>query len=47
MAVKKQLPNYGGIITVQLFSSLKKTGLDEVWAKLDEWLSWESAVKLT
>ena len=37
-AVQKQLPAYGGEITVQLFSALKKQGLDEVWAKLDGWL---------
>jgi GTP-binding protein len=42
LAVQKQIPSYGGVITVQLFSSLKKTGMDEVWAKLDEWLGWES-----
>jgi len=38
-AVQKQLPAYGGEITVQLFSALKKQGLDEVWAKLDGWLA--------
>jgi GTP-binding protein len=37
-SVQKQLPAYGGEITVQLFSALKKQGLDEVWAKLDGWL---------
>jgi hypothetical protein len=43
LAVQKQIPSYGGVITVQLFSSLKKTGMDEVWAKLDEWLGWGTA----
>jgi GTP-binding protein len=38
-AVQKQMVNYGGNISVQLFSSLKKQGLDEVWAKLDQWLT--------
>lgn len=45
-AVQKELPNYGGVISVQLFSSLKKTGLDEVWAKLDEWLAWPDVVEV-
>jgi GTP-binding protein len=37
-AVRKRLADYGGEMTVQTFSALKKTGLEEVWAKLDAWL---------
>lgn len=38
LKVAKQLPEYGGQLSVQLFSSLKKTGLTEAWQKLDQWL---------
>lgn len=31
--------------TAQLFSSLKRQGLDEVWTKLDEWMDYERPVK--
>lgn len=40
LAVRKQLAAYGGELSVQTFSALKKTGLDEAWAKLDDWLAW-------
>ena len=39
LKVKKHLPSYGGQISVQIFSSLKKTGLQEAWQQLDTWLS--------
>ncbi|HHT00737.1 MAG TPA: YihA family ribosome biogenesis GTP-binding protein, partial [Thiomicrospira sp.] len=31
--------------TAQLFSSLKKTGLNKVWNKLDEWMEYERPVQ--
>lgn len=31
--------------TAQLFSSLKRQGLDEVWNKLDEWMEYERPIK--
>lgn len=31
--------------TVQLFSSLKRQGLEQVWSKLDEWMEYERPVK--
>lgn len=31
--------------TAQLFSSLKRDGLDEAWAKLDEWMEYDRPVK--
>lgn len=31
--------------TAQLFSSLKRQGLDTVWAKLDEWMAYERVKK--
>ena len=37
-AVKRELPNWGDNITVQLFSSLKKTGVEETEAVVSEWL---------
>lgn len=43
-AVQKQLPAYGGTITVQTFSALKKQGLEQVWQKLDEWLGREVVI---
>jgi len=38
LQVRRQLPELHPQATVQLFSALKKTGLDEVRAVLDEWL---------
>lgn len=35
--LKKELQNYPQV-SIQLFSSLKKTGIDQLAAKLDEWL---------
>ncbi|HIC79874.1 MAG TPA: YihA family ribosome biogenesis GTP-binding protein [Kiloniellaceae bacterium] len=38
MAVRKAAGEIGGEISVQLFSALRKEGLDEVYAVLDRWL---------
>ena len=37
--MKKELPAWGDLITVQLFSSLKKTGVDEVETVVGSWLT--------
>ena len=37
LAVRKQLKESGSDATVQTFSALKQTGLDELVAKLNEW----------
>lgn len=37
LSVRKTVTDDLGLTTVQLFSSLKKTGVDEARAKLDEW----------
>lgn len=42
LKVQKHLPSYGGQLSVQLFSSLKKTGLQEAWHQLDLWLQGET-----
>ncbi len=41
--VRRALAEEGIEATVQIFSALKKTGIDEVHAKLDEWLELEPA----
>lgn len=41
LAVQKQLATMGGELSVQLFSSLKKQGMEELWAKLDVWMAYE------
>lgn len=41
--MKKELPAWGENITVQLFSSLKKTGVDEAEAVVGKWLAAEEA----
>lgn len=41
LQVKKQLAPHGDLISVQLFSSLKNQGVDELRAKLDGWLTQE------
>jgi GTP-binding protein len=41
LAVRKQLKESGSAATVQVFSALKKTGLDELVAKLNQWLELE------
>lgn len=38
-----QLRGHGDLITIQLFSSLKKTGVDELSVQLDHWLCQEDA----
>jgi GTP-binding protein len=38
LAVRKMLEASGSDATVQVFSALKQTGLDELVSKLDEWL---------
>ncbi len=37
--VRKELQSQQGVVSVQLFSSLKKTGLDQLRSKLNEWLA--------
>lgn len=39
LSVRKQLPELHAGASVQLFSALKKTGVEEVQALLDRWLS--------
>jgi GTP-binding protein len=39
--LKQQYPH----ATAQLFSSLKRTGLDQAWQKLDEWMAFERPQK--
>jgi len=39
--LKEAYPN----ATAQLFSSLKREGLNEVWNKLDEWMEYERPIK--
>jgi GTP-binding protein len=39
LGVRKELSPYEEYVSVQLFSALKKTGIDGVHQKLDEWLS--------
>lgn len=39
MQVQKALNHYAHIVTVQQFSSLKKTGLDDILLLLDEWFT--------
>ncbi len=45
LKLKKQLKEQYPHATAQLFSSLKRTGLDQVWHKLDEWMAYERPVK--
>lgn len=42
LAVKKELKPFGELVSVQMFSSLKKSGIEEVHAVLDKWLGFES-----
>ena len=41
LAVRKAVECYGGAVSVQLFSSLKRRGVDEVHQCLDAWLGFE------
>ena len=40
LKVKQQLKDSGLRVSVQMFSSLKKTGTEEAYAVLDGWLEW-------
>ncbi len=42
LGVRKQIKSMGPDFTVQLFSSLKKTGIDQAHAKLDEWFGFSA-----
>jgi GTP-binding protein len=37
--VTNQLSDFKGEVTIQLFSALKKTGIEEAYAQLDRWLN--------
>jgi len=37
--VQKALKKYGKLVSIQLFSSLDKTGLEEAYQKLNGWLA--------
>lgn len=39
LLVRKQLESHGDLVSVQLFSALKNQGVDELRAKLDQWLA--------
>lgn len=39
LQVRKQLESHGDLVSVQLFSALKNQGVDELRAKLDQWLA--------
>ncbi len=41
LQVRKNLENYGDLVTVQLFSSLRVKGVDEARAQLDAWYAAE------
>jgi GTP-binding protein len=45
LALQKTLKEQYPHATAQLFSSLKREGLDQVWKKLDEWMAYERPVK--
>lgn len=38
LKVRRELEEYGGHVTVQMFSALKREGLPEVWDQLETWL---------
>jgi GTP-binding protein len=42
LKVQSQLSEINIIVSLQLFSSLKKTGVDEIHAVLDQWFSFEN-----
>lgn len=46
LAVKKELAEFAGQITVQLFSSLKKTGIEEAEQAIGGWLNFETASEI-
>jgi GTP-binding protein len=41
LGVQKELQRYDGLVTAQLFSSLKRTGLDQAFARIGGWLQIE------
>lgn len=41
LAAQKSLAKYDGLVTAQLFSSLKKTGMEEALSQIAEWLEIE------
>ena len=43
LSVQKQLSEIDITVSLQLFSSLKKTGVDEIHAVLDQWFGFESS----
>ncbi len=45
LKVRKELQPMADLVSVQLFSALKRTGLDQLQAKLDQWLTIEEAAK--
>lgn len=45
LKLRKMLKEEYPHATAQLFSSLKRDGLDEVWQKLDQWFEYEKPVK--
>ena len=44
LAVRGRLTTYGDLVTVQLFSSLKRTGIESLEATLQRWLTDESVM---
>jgi GTP-binding protein len=46
LKLKKLLTENYPHATAQLFSSLKRQGLDTVWQKLDEWMEYERVIKV-
>lgn len=46
LRLKKMLSESYPHATAQLFSSLKRQGLDQVWNKLDEWMEYERVIKV-
>lgn len=45
LEARNRLGSHGGLVTVQLFSSLKRIGIDELRCRLDEWLGEPGAGK--
>jgi GTP-binding protein len=45
LRLQKQLKESYPHATVQLFSSLKRQGLEQVWQKIDQWMEYERVVK--
>lgn len=47
LKLKKRLKENYPHATAQLFSSLKRQGLDQAWQKLDDWMAYEKPLKQT